>query len=134
MTEHEIGVPSASPQAVAQRLRACRDALGLTQREVGERVGVTRRSVWGWENALAIPRESLPALAELYGRTEAWILTGFDQSDVDQVVQLRIEHDALNERVTDLAEEVRRAVNELWAELDRGRGDAPGASGPASSR
>jgi transcriptional regulator with XRE-family HTH domain len=122
-----------TPKGVAVRLRACRAALGLTQREVAERIGVTRRSVWGWENGLAMPRESLPALAELYGRSVAWLLTGFDEADVDAVVQLRIEHDALQEMVVTMAEEVRAALKDLGAEIDRLRTQTLGGAGDESS-
>jgi transcriptional regulator with XRE-family HTH domain len=130
MSITEGDVPStASLEAVAARLRACRKEARLTQREVGEQVGVSRRSVWGWENALAVPRESLPAVARLYGRTEAWILTGFDQSDVDAVIQLRIEHDALVKSVALLAEQVEHLARELDAERRRRRRPGDGSGG-----
>lgn len=36
----------------AQQLREAREAANLTQRELADRLGVSRRSVQGWENGL----------------------------------------------------------------------------------
>ena len=36
-------------------IRAARVALGLTPQDVAERVGVSRNTVYGWENGVSVP-------------------------------------------------------------------------------
>ena len=47
-----------------------RKAVGLTQAQLGERVGVSMRQVWNWENGKSTPHPALyPKLAEILGVT-----------------------------------------------------------------
>lgn len=49
---------------VARRIRELRELRGLSQEELGRRVGVTRRVVWTWEaERSAVPAEEIPAVA-----------------------------------------------------------------------
>jgi len=51
-----------------QRLKAAREAAGLTQAYVAERIGVTRQAVGQWESGESSPNpQTLALLADLYG-------------------------------------------------------------------
>lgn len=67
----------------AARLRQARKAAGLTQQEVAERIGVTRRAVWVWENEQVMPRTALPALAALYRVSETFLLYGIEPASAE---------------------------------------------------
>jgi len=43
------------PERLSNRLKACRTELGLTQAELAERVGVTRKTVNTVENGVFVP-------------------------------------------------------------------------------
>jgi transcriptional regulator with XRE-family HTH domain len=61
------GYPSA-PKTLGEHLKRRRMDLGLIQREVSARVGVTEASVWNWENGLAEPEiRHLPAIFAFLG-------------------------------------------------------------------
>jgi DNA-binding XRE family transcriptional regulator len=66
-SDHSI---THSPYVAAGRLplRRLRKSLGLTQQELAERVGVSRRSIYSYEISGRIPRvETARALARLFG-------------------------------------------------------------------
>ena len=53
---------------LGQRIQELRKGAGLTQEQLGARVGVTRQAVSKWENGTSDPSTSnLCALAKLYG-------------------------------------------------------------------
>lgn len=54
-----------------------RSEKGLTQKQLGERLGVTNKAVSKWENGSAVPRVSLiPKLAEVLGCTQEELFLG----------------------------------------------------------
>ena len=56
-------------------LAALRRTSGMTQKELGERVGVSDKAVSRWENGLSYPDiELLPALAEQFGVSVDYLL------------------------------------------------------------
>ena len=55
---------------------ARREAGGMGQRELGELVGVTERSVQAWEAGEVIPYRYLRDLERALGRPAAWLLHG----------------------------------------------------------
>jgi len=58
------------PERLSNRLKACRTELGLTQAELAERVGVTRKTVNTVENGVFTPSTILALkLAEALDRT-----------------------------------------------------------------
>lgn len=61
-----------------KRIEAAREALGLTQSQLAELVGVSRVSVIKWEadDAMEIKGGNLHRLAEKIGRTTHWVLFG----------------------------------------------------------
>lgn len=64
-------------QAIGNYLQRLRREKGLTQAELGERMGVSPQSVSGWERAESLPDTALlPELALLYGVSVDEILGG----------------------------------------------------------
>ena len=53
------------------RFKECREKAGLSQREVGDRLGISDSAVCLWEREQggSLPRASMPAIAKLYGVT-----------------------------------------------------------------
>ena len=63
--------------AIASYLQTLRKEKGLTQAELGERLGVTAQSVSNWERAESLPDTALlPELAMIYGVSVDEILDG----------------------------------------------------------
>lgn len=59
------------------RLTAAREAAGLSQRELAERLGVREKTVAAWENDMAEPRGNrVQMLAGMLGVSLMWLLTG----------------------------------------------------------
>lgn len=64
---------------VGQRIALARhEAQGMSQRELGELVGVTERSVQAWEAGEVIPYRYLRDLEHALARPAAWFLHGDD--------------------------------------------------------
>ena len=64
-------------ETFAYRLAEARKNRGLTQGQVAEKLFITTQSVSSWECGNSIPdTEKLPELAELYGVTADWLLSG----------------------------------------------------------
>lgn len=69
---------SAPPTAFAARVRERMAALGLTQSQLAQRVGL-RQSTVSWWTRGGIPRTpNLPALADALETSVEWLLTGAD--------------------------------------------------------
>jgi len=65
------------PKTRGQRIWAARERLGLTQRALGEEVGVGQAAVSAWEKDESKPRESLwPLLCQALGLTRRALETG----------------------------------------------------------
>lgn len=70
---HQETIPSGLPTDLRDTIRAARRGRGLTQQEVAHKVGITVRSVSGWECGKAIPHlETLAALARALGQEPDW--------------------------------------------------------------
>lgn len=65
---------SGRPGAIAASIRAARRAVGLTQAQLGVRVGVRQSAVGQWEGGRTIP--TLPMLRRLVGVLGPWPLLG----------------------------------------------------------
>jgi transcriptional regulator with XRE-family HTH domain len=64
------------------RFKECREKAGLSQREVGDRLGISDSAVCLWEREQggSLPRASmLPAIAKLYGVTVDELLSDHDE-------------------------------------------------------
>lgn len=69
---------------IADRLREARDALGLTQQDVADALGIPRTAVSAMEYADRNLRgHELWRLARLYRRSVAWLLGEQDDPEID---------------------------------------------------
>ena len=60
---------------VGQRIAQKRKELGLSQEALGDRLGVSRQSIYKWESDSALPEvEKLITLAKLFGVSVGWLL------------------------------------------------------------
>ncbi len=60
---------NGAPTDLSQRIRSARRDLGWTQQQVAHKVGITVRSVSGWERGKSIPHlDTLAALARALGQ------------------------------------------------------------------
>jgi PAS domain S-box-containing protein len=60
---------------IGRRIAQARKAAGLTQEELAVRVGVTRRSIQGYEAGSVSPYRHLDQLAEAVQRSQGWLLS-----------------------------------------------------------
>ena len=61
------------PTPIGSRIRLARRDAGLTQDQLAERVGYSRRSVPGWERNETHPRPgALARIADVTGRPVSW--------------------------------------------------------------
>jgi PAS domain S-box-containing protein len=76
---------------IGARLAQARKQAGLTQKALAESLGVTRRSIQGYEAGTVVPYKHFDRLGELLGRTAASFLGGEKAQAVtaDPIAQLR---------------------------------------------
>jgi DNA-binding XRE family transcriptional regulator len=74
---------------VGSRISSARAAAGLTQEELAGRLGVSRRSVQGYEAGRVAPYRHLDRLATVLGRPRAWFLCEADAPDADVLQEVR---------------------------------------------
>lgn len=68
--------PSMARQTFARNLKAAREAVGLTQRALGDLAGVSQKHIWEIETtAKNVTLDTISALAEHLGKSEADLLT-----------------------------------------------------------
>jgi PAS domain S-box-containing protein len=77
------------PREIGRRLAQARREAALTQQQVADELGVTRRSLQGYEAGAVVPYKHLDRLGELLGRTPQWFLTGDDAARRPQTDDLR---------------------------------------------
>jgi PAS domain S-box-containing protein len=105
---------------IGARLAQARKQAGITQKALGASLGVTRRSIQGYEAGAVVPYKHLDRIAELLGRTHTWFLSGdvTTSATTDPIAQLRAAiHEELVAVLSELgasSEQLRRA--ELAAE------------------
>ena len=105
-------------EQVAQRLRDLRAGTVMTQQDVANAVGVTRRAVTTWETGNRLPRQPfLSRLAALYGVTAGFIVTGATGDD-GPIGAMRAELDVLTRLVIMLTEEVHAVLTVQGARQD----------------
>jgi PAS domain S-box-containing protein len=79
----EAGASTACEDAhVGRRIARARKEAGLTQEELAERVGVTRRSIQGWEAGAIAPYRHLDELAAALGRRREWLVAEEPANDL----------------------------------------------------
>lgn len=90
--------------AVRARIKAAREANGWTQRELGERIGVTTTRIGQLESGIVPSEKVLGQLAEALGRSPAWLRYG-----------IATPADAKAERVAGFSDGYRAALAQLQA-------------------
>jgi transcriptional regulator with XRE-family HTH domain len=98
--------------AIGGRIARARKESGLTQEELASRVGVTARSIQGYEAGKVVPYRHLSRLAEITDRELAWFLESDDAAALAEVAT------RLVTLVEELAEEA-RAIREVAERLER---------------
>ena len=68
--------------SMAERIKELRLAAGLTQEELGEKIGLQKSAIAKYENGRVenIKRSTIQAMADLFGVKPSYIL-GFDEED-----------------------------------------------------
>lgn len=73
--QNDTGRPGRKPSFNAERLKAKRQALGMSQAQMAQLLGISSLSLWKWESGQVTPR---PSMLERYfvamkmGKREAW--------------------------------------------------------------
>jgi transcriptional regulator with XRE-family HTH domain len=96
---------------VGRRIAVARNAAGLTQEELANRLGVTRRSVQGYEAGSVAPFRHLDVLSQVLGRSSAWFLLEGPAAS-DEALQ-----EALRQHRLTLERDLRRIVREEVAAI-----------------
>lgn len=95
-------------------LRAARDRAGLSQEELGEKIGVARTTIGNLESGQTrLFSKHIPAIARALGLTEEELLCG-----VPQDVLLRGDEKIWKEREQTLIDEFERRISALENKLD----------------
>lgn len=80
--------PTDKGRAIGARIEEARKEMGgMTQRELGELIGVSERSVQAYEAGEVIPYRLIRDIERAVGRSAAWLLHG-DAAIVDHNGQL----------------------------------------------
>lgn len=69
------------PQDIGARIAVARKEAGLTQEELGDIVGVSTRSIQGYEYGDVPPYRYINKIAEVVNRSVAWLLHGEEAED-----------------------------------------------------
>ncbi|MFB2530849.1 multiprotein-bridging factor 1 family protein [Paracoccus sp. p4-l81] len=68
---------AADQATLGDRIAAAREALGLTQKELSDRLGVRRKTLAEWEDDRAEPRANrLHMMSGVLGVSLIWLMTG----------------------------------------------------------
>ncbi|MDD8022927.1 MAG: helix-turn-helix transcriptional regulator [Paracoccaceae bacterium] len=103
----------AEQATFGDRLAGAREAAGLSQPELAERLGVRLETLEGWEDDVADPRANrLQMLAGMLNVSLMWLLTGQGEG-LDAPPEAREEAQAVRETVREI-----RAIRSVLEELD----------------
>ena len=116
-----------------QRIAAKRRELELSQEGLGERLGVSRQSIYKWESDASLPEiDKLVALSRLFNVPVGWLLGVEEEnaqgSDPLSEEQLRMVEEIFRryqQEPRELSEEQRRQVEELVSKGASGKGKSP---------
>ncbi|MFV0360693.1 helix-turn-helix domain-containing protein [Tropicimonas sp.] len=122
----------AATATFGDRVAGAREALGMTQPELAERLGVRIKTVRGWENDTAEPRANkLQMLSGILGVSLTWLLNGegdgLDQpageagARLPEIRTLLSELRDIRADVDNAAERLARMENRLIEALTEGR-------------
>jgi transcriptional regulator with XRE-family HTH domain len=125
MSADRRSVPNGDEGAIGGRIARARKESGLTQEELAGLMGVSARSIQGYEAGKVVPYRHLNELARITKRELSWILAGDRPADLTAEVVER-----LVTLVEEVAEEARRirSVAERLERLLEAAQPAPPAS------
>lgn len=97
-------------QQIGKRITQARlETGGMTQKELGELLGVTERSVSAYETGEVVPYARMERLSEILGRPIPWFLYGQSAiPDESEIAQLRREFREIASLLRQMADEVHR--------------------------
>ena len=118
-----------------QRIAAKRKELELSQEGLGERLGVSRQSIYKWESDASLPEiDKLVALSRLFNVPVGWLL-GVEEENAQGSDPLSEEQLHMIEEIfrryqqqaepKELSEEQRRQVEEMMSKGTSGKGKSP---------
>lgn len=118
-----------------QRIAAKRKELELSQEGLGERLGVSRQSIYKWESDASLPEiDKLVALSRLFNVPVGWLL-GVEEENAQGSDPLSEEQLHMIEEIfrryqqqaepKELSEEQRRQVEEMVSKGTSGKGKSP---------
>jgi transcriptional regulator with XRE-family HTH domain len=108
------------PQAIGDRLAKARDEAGLTQEDAADLVGVSTRSLQGYEYGDVVPYKKMRALAEVYRKPIEWLLHGDPDATGEEALR-----QAVREELEPLVEALRRVEARLEDAEPPPEDDAP---------
>ena len=97
--------------AIGERIARARKESGFTQEELAALVGVSPRSIQGYEAGKVVPYRRLSALARITNREVGWMLEG----DIGQTILDR----EVAQRLVELIEEVSAEAKRIRAVAER---------------
>ena len=108
----------------SNKFKFLREKMGLSQMDLGEKLGVTQQSVYAWERGDALPRlQTAIALAELYNVSIDYILGRTNNPSTQ--IEPTVEDDELRARAIDqvssLSDPELERVMDFLAGLSAGR-------------
>lgn len=117
-------LPCLATVDLGDRIRTGREAAGLSQEELAEKVGVTGRTVSNWERGVRNPRSKLGLIervlgAQLRGRTADRAAPALPDASTAQLLGEIAGRDAEKDRILHARD---ATIAELRAELDAIRG------------
>lgn len=111
-------------QRFEDRLKTLRLEKGLTQEELAEKICVTKQAISKWENGISMPDVALlGSLAELYGTTVDFLLTGEEKVKIEKEIEI-VEKEKIVEVEKPLSEALLESLlhsyQRLWAHILEG--------------
>lgn len=104
MNDKESG---ARHSAFSGRMKAAREAQNLTREELAARLGLTEKTIAGWESGAARPRSNkTQILAAILNVSLRWLISGIRETEDEGVQDTKApaRDDALREILTEMRE------------------------------
>jgi transcriptional regulator with XRE-family HTH domain len=107
------------PVSLGDRIRAAREAAGLSQEELAQRTGVSQRTLGNWERGVSSPRSRLGSLERVLGvhlrdeDTDHGGVSLRNATDTEVVADLAHRLADRDRRIRELTEEVERLRTEV---------------------
>lgn len=98
---------------IGRRIAQARREAGLTQDELARRVGVTQRSVQGYEAGAVVPYRHLAELAEATGSSATFLLRGEAENGAEATLG------AVSARLVELVERIAVEAERIAAAAER---------------